>query len=228
MKAKYMFSLVLAVALLGVSCSPAREGGSGPLAVSSPDGNLTISLALAAKPQPYLGGERLYYRVTFKGRPVLDDSPLGLDLLGAEPLERDFEVAGTEKKASDATWENPFGAKRVVPDKFNELTVALREKGPSGRRLDIALRAYDEGVAFRYILPKQEALERFTLAAENTGFYFAGDAHAYALNRGRFNTDNEGEYARTALRDIKPSSIINLPLLVDSRAASGPLFSRRT
>jgi alpha-glucosidase len=206
---------MLAIALIGLSCGPAKDARIGALAVASPDGSLTISLALAAKPQPYLGGERLYYRVTFKGQPVLDDSPLGLDLLGAEPLDRDFEVVGNEKKSNDTTWENPFGAKRVVPDKFNELTVSLRERGPAGRRLEIVLRAYDEGVAFRYILPKQETFESFTLAAENTGFYFSGDAHAYALNRGRFNTDNEGEYARTALRDIKPSSIINLPLLVE-------------
>ena len=70
-------------------------------------------------------------------------------------------------------------------------------------------------MAFRYVLPEQDALGEFTLAGEETGFAFAGEASAFALNRGRFNTDNEGEYARTALRDIKPASIINLPLLVE-------------
>jgi len=51
--------------------------------------------------------------------------------------------------------------------------------------------------------------------AEATGFCFAGDASALALNIGRFNTHNEGPYLRTALRDIKPASIINLPFLVE-------------
>jgi alpha-glucosidase len=51
--------------------------------------------------------------------------------------------------------------------------------------------------------------------AENTGFYFAHDASAYALNKGRFNTDNEGEYRRTDLKMIKPESVINLPLCVE-------------
>jgi alpha-glucosidase len=81
--------------------------------------------------------------------------------------------------------------------------------------LDIVLRAYDEGVAFRYVLPKQEAIGDFTLAAENTGFYFAADASAFALNLGRYDTSNEGEYARTTLRDIKPASLVNLPVLVE-------------
>jgi len=51
--------------------------------------------------------------------------------------------------------------------------------------------------------------------AENTGFYFARDASAFALNLGRFNTSNEGEYRRTSLNLIKPASIINLPVLVE-------------
>jgi alpha-glucosidase len=207
--------ILLAVIALGWSCTPAKDAGTGPLAVSSPDGSLTIALSLEAKPQPYASGKRAYYRVTYKGAPVLADSPLGLDFQGAEPLERDFEVVTTKERTQDSTWENSFGALHTVPDRYNELTVSLREKLAPGRRVDIVLRAYDEGVAFRYVLPKQEAIGDFTLAAENTGFYFAADAAAYALNMGRFNTHNEGEYRRVRLRDIKPASIINLPLLVE-------------
>jgi alpha-glucosidase len=207
--------ILLSVVALGWSCTPAKDSGTGPLAVSSPDGSLTIALSLEAKPQPYAPGKRAYYRVTFKGAPVLADSPLGLDFQGAEPLERDFEVVTTEERTHDSTWENAFGALHTVPDRYNELTVSLREKLAPGRRVDIVFRAYDEGVAFRYVLPKQDAMGDFTLAAENTGFYFPADASAYALNMGRFNTHNEGEYARTALRAIKPASIINLPLLVE-------------
>jgi len=207
--------VLLSVIALGLSCVTQVDRGAGRLAVSSPDGNLTIGLSLKTMPQPYSAGERAYYHVTYKGTPVLADSPLGLDLLGAEPLERDFEVVSTEKRTQDSTWENRFGALRTVPDRYNELTVALRETNAPNRRVDIVLRAYDEGVAFRYVLPQQEAIGDFTLAAENTGFYFAADASAYALNMGRFNTHNEGEYARTPLSAIKPASIINLPFLVE-------------
>ena len=185
------------------------------LTVSSPDGSLVISFELKENPRPFPDGPRAYYRVSYKGVPILSDSPLGLDFLGARALDRDFEVVGTARESIDRSWENRFGPKRDVRDRFNQLTVSLRERQAPGRRLDIIFRAYDEGAAFRYFLPKQEALGSFTLASENTGFYFAGDASAYALNMGRFNTHNEGEYARTKLEDIKPASIINLPLLVE-------------
>ena len=211
-------SIVVGLIIAAGGCVVVKNGGGGGAevaAVSSPDGSLTISLSLAAKGQPYLGGERLYYRVDYKGRPVIADSPLGLDLAGAEALDHGFEVVGTAKRSNDSTWENAFGARRTVPDVFNEAVVSLREKAAPGRRLDVVLRAYDEGVAFRYVLPKQEALDKFTIAAEATGFYFAGEAEALALNLGRWDTSNEGEYVRTALRDIKPASLVNLPLLVE-------------
>jgi len=204
-----------AIIWAALSCTAPAGSGQGPFAVGSPDGSLTIALTLKAMPQPYAAGERAYYRVTYKGKPVLADSPLGLDLLGGEPLDRDFEVLGAAEKSGDSTWENAFGGKRVIPDRWNELTVSLREKSGAKRRVDIVLRAYDEGVAFRYVLPEQEAFGEFTLASENTQFHFAGEAFAFALDRGRFNTDNEGEYVRRPLAGIKPASIINLPLLVE-------------
>jgi alpha-glucosidase len=189
--------------------------GVEPLTVSSPDGNLTVSLSVKANPQPYLPGERIYYRLSYKGLPILVDSPLGLDFLGSTPLDQDLEVIATDRQKHDSTWQNPFGAKRTIPDRYNQLTVSLRERRILRRRVDLIFRAFDEGVAFRYVLPEQEAVKEFTLASENTGFYFARDAMAFALNMGRFNTHNEGEYLRTSLNDIKPASIINLPLLVE-------------
>jgi alpha-glucosidase len=210
---------LLAVALAPACTKAVDDVGAKPYAAASPDGSLEISLSLASKPQPYLPGERLYYRVAYKSAPVLDDSPLGLDLLGAPALDSSFEVLKVEKRSEDSRWENAFGAQRIVLDRYNETVVSLREKTAPYRRLDVVLRAYDGGVAFRYILPEQEALTEFTIASETTGFHFAADGFAYALDMGRFNTYNEGEYVRRPLADIKPASIIDLPLLVEMPAS---------
>jgi len=215
MKVKSAAPMIVVGLFAGLAGLSGRAAAAELLAVSSPDGKLAISFSLKTNPQPYLPGARAYYRVSYQGTPILTDSPLGLDFLGANPLDQDFEVVATDRQAHDSTWENRFGAKRTVPDRYNQLTVSLRERRAPGRRLDLIFRAYDEGVAFRYFLPKQDAMEKFTLASENTGFYFAGDAAAFALNLGRFNTSNEGEYWRTNLSQIKPASIVNLPLLVE-------------
>ena len=74
-----------------------------PLEVSSPDGNLTISFALKENPPPYAAGQRAYYRVSYKGKTILNDSPLGLTLAGAKPLDRDFEVASIRSDSRTTT-----------------------------------------------------------------------------------------------------------------------------
>ncbi len=138
-----------------------------------------------------------------------------MTLAGAKPLDGNFELTGTQRESHDDTWNNRLGARRRVPDRYNQLTVSLRERQEAYRRLDLVFRAYNEGVAFRYVVPKQEEMGKLTLQSEDTGFCFARDVSAFALNMGRFNTHNEGEYLRTPLAKIKPESIINLPLLVE-------------
>jgi alpha-glucosidase len=206
------FSFLVMVLLLGLASSRSAHAAD-ELTVASPDGKLVISFALKSNPQPYLPGARAYYRVSYGGVPVLTDSPLGLDFEGAPPLDHEFAITGSDRDSHDGTWTNSLGALRNVPDHYNQLHISLREKNAPGRQMDLVFRAYNEGAAFRYFLPQQAALGKFVLRAENTGFYFARDASAFALNLGRFNTSNEGEYAPTKLDMIKPASIINLPLL---------------
>jgi alpha-glucosidase len=187
---------------------------AAPLSVTSPDGNLTVTFELKANPQPYFPGERAYYRVSYKGQTVLKDSPLGLDFKGQVALDHGFEITGSQTASHDTTWTDSLGAVRSVRDHYDELTVSLRERQSRGRRLDIAFRAYNSGIAFRYSLPRQNGLDKFTLSSEDTGFYFPGNPSAFALNLGNYNTSYEGEFQPVTLDQIKPTSIIGIPLLV--------------
>jgi alpha-glucosidase len=208
-------TVILALAFLATLGLPAAAAQAPPpVTVSSPDGKIVVSFELKSNPQPYLPGERAYYRVSYDGKPVLSDSPLGLDLAGARPLDQDFEIVDMDRHTHDGEWTDSFGTRRNIRDHYNQLRIALREREAPRRRVELIFRAYNGGVAFRYFLPVQPNLAKFTLMAENTGFYFAQDATAFALNLGKYNTSNEGEYARTTLDQIKPESIINLPLLV--------------
>jgi alpha-glucosidase len=203
-------SLAVGIALARVATGFA----SGPLTVQSPDGKVEITFQLKSNPQPYLPGERAYYHVSYEGHRVLADSPLGLDFKDAKPLDEDFEFVGSDLQSQDSTWDDPFGAKRKVPDCYNQLTVSLRERHAPLRRVDLIFRAYNEGAAFRYFLPKQEGPDPLVISAENTGFNFNQDASAYALRLDSFVTAYESHYDPIKLDQIKPESIIGLPLLV--------------
>ncbi|HET7839993.1 MAG TPA: glycoside hydrolase family 97 protein, partial [Terriglobia bacterium] len=191
----------------------ARISAREPLELKSPDGKISVTFEL--KESPYLPGVRATYRVAYEGKEILADSPLGLDFKDSSALDRDFELVGENRESHDSTWENPFGARRNVRDHFNQLKISLCERQAPRREMDLIFRAYDEGIAFRYFLPAQEALHDFTLSSENTGFYFARDASAFALDLSSFTTPYESEYRRINLSQIKPTSITPLPLVVE-------------
>src|SRR5574337_446248 len=186
---------------------------ASPITVTSPDGNLSVTFEVKLNPQPYLPGLRAYYRASFKGKTVLKDSPLGLDFKGQPPLDHGFEVTGSQRASNDSSWTNTFGAIRNVHDHYNQLTVSLREREAPGRRLDLVFRTYNSGIAFRYFLPRQEGLNSFTLSSEDTGFYFPGNPSAFALNLGSYTTSYESEFQPVKMGEIKPASIIGIPLL---------------
>jgi alpha-glucosidase len=83
-----------------------------------------------------------------------------------------------------------------------------------GRRVNLIFRAYNEGVAFRYVLPQQPSLQEFTLTSEDTGFYFSTAATVFALDLGSYTTPYESEFKQEDLNAIKPESIVGLPLLL--------------
>jgi alpha-glucosidase len=210
MRLKFALSLC---AILAGSLSMAR--GAKPLTLASPDGNLKVTFELKTHPPSHLPGGRATYRVSYRGKPVLVDSPLGLDFIDQPALDGDFVILQTSRSAHDDTWENRFGTARQVRNHYQEMTVALREKSAPGRRVDIVFRAYNEGIAFRYVLPRQGPLDQFTISSESTGFYFARPCSTFALNLGKFVSAYESEFEHLRLDQIKPASIIGLPLLVN-------------
>ncbi len=185
--------------------------------VSSPDGRLALVLSDEAG---------LRYRVELEGKPVLVDSALGLDFADGLRLGPAARIGETRSAAHDGAWENPFGVRRRVPDSWRELRVALREEGGKPRDFALVLRAYDNGVAFRYELPAAFGPDEFVIEAERTEFRFPADHRAWA---GGESTSAETEYPETRLSAIPAGTSGNggkgrpyrsvLPLLVETPAA---------
>lgn len=83
----------------------------------------------------------------------------------------------------------------MIPDNYRELNVDLKQG--SGRRLRITFRAYDEGAAFRYSLPKLDSTQ-FKFSGEQTEFRFPENTFAYEEH------GTEGEYRRAKISDMRP------------------------
>jgi alpha-glucosidase len=209
------FSCLTGWALLGLALTLAAAAASVvPHSVFSPDGRIEVRVCVRERLHPFPPGERLYFSVLRDGREILLDSPFGLDFKDHPPLGRDLEILGESRTSGDETWEMTAGKNRIVRNVYHEIRLSIKEKGSSGRVFDWIVRAYDDGVAFRYHLPAQEALREFRLAAERSEFHFADNAVCWAARFGGFRTHQESEYERTRIGSLPVSEPVGLPLLV--------------
>lgn len=183
--------------LLGVS-APA-----GAIEVQSPDGQLVVSLAIKD-----LGDSQgcPVYGVKWKGKPVIVDSRLGLEL-GSGPLRERLAVIGTRTREQDGRWKPVCGERAEIRDHYRELTVEMAEPQPPRRRLTVTFRVYDEGAALAYTLPKLPGVDPVQIVAEQTEFRFAQDHPAWATYQG------QGAYERVPLSKIKAGC--ERPLVVE-------------
>ncbi len=175
---------VVAVALLPGTKAVAAD-------VKSPDGRVLVSFDLTE-------GGRPVYGVTYRGKALLAESPLGLELQDAAAMDRGFKVVRLSRNSHDSTWKPVYGERREIRDHYREMVVELEDDQHPPRRLRLTFRAYDEGVALCYTLPEQGALKDFVVASENTEFRFTGNHVAWPVYSA------QGVYKRARLDEVKP------------------------
>ena len=194
--------------------------GSPAVEVVSPDGRIRFVLANGAFTNVGLPGAAptqslLHYRVTYKGKALVDDSELGLELQGASVLGAHLRQTEVHTSTADETWANALGKSSSVRNHYNAATVSFVEDSGEGRRLDIEVRVYDDGVAFKYVLPKQAALPVARITRERTEFLLSKDATVYPLLLENFTTPYEDEYVKRQVSNLHPQWLIGLPLLAE-------------
>ncbi|HPA19539.1 MAG TPA: glycoside hydrolase family 97 N-terminal domain-containing protein [Verrucomicrobiae bacterium] len=136
------------------------------------------------------------YRVRWGGREIIADSRLGMELedgLLGEGLEKVREVTSKH----DSTWEPVCGERSGIRDRYNGLVIEFEGRGGAVREFSIEVRAYDEGVAWRYVLPKASEGKGVAIRAEQTEFRFGSDHEAWAVYSA------QGKYAKVKLSEIK-------------------------
>lgn len=155
--------------------------------VTSPNGQIKISLYLEPKASP--SGGALFYRVEHgpenSRTTVLADSPLGLALEGRDGASgQDFRQLQFDRVTSQDTIEESYemvhGKRRICKNRAQQVILAFNNIPPGGGRnpFEIAIRAYDDGVAFRYRLPAASGMR--TVAEEHTGFALPANARMWA------------------------------------------------
>ena len=184
----------------------AAEPASLPAQLASPDGRIVATFRLAADGEPQ-------FDVRYRGAPIVDGC-LGLRFADADSMERGFKLLDVKRRTHDETYAIPVGKASSARDHHNELIVSLQEQAPPQRRLDVELRAFDDGLAVRYAIPKQDALRELLLSEELTQLTFAGNPTAHVLPLNGYTTSYEKHYQTHPLSAIPTDMLLGLPLLL--------------
>lgn len=145
----------------------------------------------------------MYYSVTYKSKPVIMESALDLQLdnkLSEQAMAlkvdcrakwcENLTITGVNRVARDTIWQPLYGENKNIRDNYNALVIHMVKDDNPIYKLDVEVKAFNEGIAFRYFFPENEKGTYYRIVAENTEFkmpentraWFAGWAQgAYSL-----------------------------------------------
>lgn len=178
------------------------------LELVSPDGANRVVVALDRQGVPN-------YTVQRRGELVLAPAPIALDL-DRDMLGWGMAITGSEASSADTRYKIVLGKAAEGRDHYNQRIVHLQERGGARRRMDIILRAYDDGIAFRMLVPVQPATAAAVVRYELTGFYFPQPWKCWGFNVGRFGSSHEGEFDPVDTTRLRDHNLFDVPFACET------------
>ncbi len=164
------------------------EKGAGPI-MFSPDKNISLSFYVKKSDD---GKKTMYYQVAYKNKLIIEESVLDIQLdnhlsesamaLKVDKHERwceNLEVKQVVSRLIDTTWTPVFGENTTVKNYYNAVTVEMVKDDNPIYKMNVELRAYNEGVAIRYFFPENEKGTYYNVVAENTTFKLPAGTKAW-------------------------------------------------
>jgi alpha-glucosidase len=161
---------------------------------SSPDGSISVKVETD-------NDGRTMYSVTRKGKVLIAPSRLGFLLTDSEAMVRGFAVTGSETAKGDETWQQPWGERTNVRNHYNELLVRLAQPSGLKRTMNVRFRLFDNGMGFRYEMPKQPTLTTMKIAEEVTEFNLVTPGTAWWATAQEWNRE-EYRYNKTPINAV--------------------------
>ncbi|MFC5409973.1 glycoside hydrolase family 97 N-terminal domain-containing protein [Larkinella bovis] len=145
------------------------------LTVGSPNGRLRFTFSVQTDGVPV-------YEIRDRNRPVILPSVLGLV---SNPngnnlsWDRNLRIVSVARARRDTSWKPVWGERAVIPDRYHELVITLQHRNADRGQLQVVARAYDEGIAFRYVFPENMRTQVLDIGQEKTHFTLPSGTKAY-------------------------------------------------
>ena len=176
------------------------------LSISSPDGKLKFSLKVTP--------ENISNEVNYKKQPLVENSSLGFNFDSGE-FGSNLKVGKVRRKSIDETYELVVGKVSTARNHCNEMVVPLQEKVSPGRLINLVVRAFNDGIAFRYEFPEQEGWNSYVMYDEKTQFRLSGNPMALLMYLPGYINTHEGVYTHTGYDKIAKKRLIEMPVTLE-------------
>ncbi|MEJ0086953.1 MAG: glycoside hydrolase family 97 protein [Pseudomonadota bacterium] len=195
------------------ACPIAPAYAQLPATVRSPDTRISVTIAQNDAGQ-------LSYSITRNGETLFAPSALRVRLVEGDVSGVD--VRTVHPRSVDQVQKLVATKAAEARDRFNELTITAVPRSRAMRSLQWIFRAYDDGVAFRFLVPADAGLETLGVLAEETEFTFGGDYTCHGFNVARVDSSHEGEFDAIQASRIREHNLYDLPLVC---RAAGSAFA---
>ena len=175
-----------------------------PATVRSPDTRISVTVAQNGEGQ-------LVYSIVRNGETVVTPSRLRVRL--AEGDISALDVRTVNPRSVDQVRKLVATKASQARDHFNELTVTGMPRSRAMNSLQWMFRVYDDGVAFRYLVPGDAGLKTLAVRSEESEFMFGADYACHGFNVWRVDSSHEGEFDPVRSKYIREQTNYDLPLV---------------
>jgi alpha-glucosidase len=177
------------------------------ITVKSPDNRIILTIN---------NDEKLTYSVTYQGRNIVNPSPLGFELKDEQAMTGNFIIVDQSVKNVNETWIPVVKSKHAeIINHYNELQLSLKEKSGPMRQMELFVRTYNDGAAFRYRLSGSAKIGDRQIMKELTTFSIPGDPKAWIVEYKGYSSSNEAEFFMHPLSYLNEKSVAGMPLLME-------------
>lgn len=174
---------------------------------NSPNGNVEFVLTT---------GRQLLYSVKSDHQPVINDSRLGLVFKNLGVVGNNMVLENFTETTINETWEPILSKNSQVINHYNLVHINLKQHVFPGFKLQLIVRIYNDGVAFRYLLDDDMYDKTLWLEDELTSFSFWMNSACWAADYGSYTSHQEAEFVKMSVADVKDDAFVGLPLLAKS------------
>jgi alpha-glucosidase len=194
---------LLARVFLLLACAPAfAQAQSESISAHSPNRRNELRLNIA--------NGAVTYEVLRDGKPLINPSSIR-PILASPPLTPVVAIKEQSRETINETSPLPWGKSSTLRDHAESVLVEVQSEQHSWQ---LDLRAYDDGVAFRYRVPAPAQEQALTLLREETEFRPSGEPRIHFNTLDNFRTSHESLYDSKPLSELPTSRLIDCPMLI--------------